>query len=116
MPFDRSKYPKNWREIRVEIMARAQNQCECMGECGLHRTTPGPRRCCEQHMHKAQFANGNVVLTIAHLNHDTTDSHPDNLKALCQRCHLRYDADLHARNAAATRERKKGSGTKEFAF
>ena len=30
----------------------------------------------------------------------------DNLKALCQRCHLRYDAKHHAKNAAATRRAK----------
>lgn len=35
-----------------------------------------------------------VVLTIAHLDHDENnwDVPYDRLRALCQRCHLRYDA------------------------
>ena len=35
-----------------------------------------------------------VVLTIAHLDHDETNPNPnlDRLKALCQLCHLQYDA------------------------
>lgn len=35
-----------------------------------------------------------VVLTIAHLDHDETNHNvsDDRLKALCQLCHLRYDA------------------------
>ncbi|MCZ2480028.1 hypothetical protein [Aquirufa nivalisilvae] len=35
-----------------------------------------------------------VILTIAHLDHDETnhDVSDDRLKAMCQICHLRYDA------------------------
>lgn len=35
-----------------------------------------------------------VVLTIAHLDHDETNHNvsDDRLKAMCQLCHLRYDA------------------------
>lgn len=114
-PISREKaklYPSNWRAIRAEIMRRAEigdgfSQCECDGECGLHRTTPGPRRCEEIHNSPAKWARGKVVLTIAHLNHDPTDNRPENLKALCNRCHLRYDSEHHQRNAAATRRRKK---------
>ncbi len=32
-----------------------------------------------------------IVLTVAHLNHTPEDCRPENLKALCQRCHNRYD-------------------------
>jgi len=55
----------------------------------------------------ARWANGKVALTVAHLNHDTTDNRPENLKAMCQRCHLRYDAKHHARSAAETRRRRR---------
>jgi len=48
------------------------------------------------------------VLTIAHLDHDTTNNADENLAALCQRCHLSYDAKLHAANARATKEKKSG--------
>ena len=34
-----------------------------------------------------------VVLTIAHLDHIQEHCDPDNLRALCQRCHNRYDAE-----------------------
>lgn len=44
-----------------------------------------------------------IVLTVAHLNHDETDSRDENLAHLCQRHHLRLDAKHHARNAARTR-------------
>jgi len=35
-----------------------------------------------------------VVLTVAHLDHDETNHQvtDDRLKAMCQLCHLRYDA------------------------
>ncbi len=48
-----------------------------------------------------------VILTVAHLNHDTTDNSDGNLAALCQMHHLRHDAQHHAKNAAATRRRKR---------
>lgn len=38
-----------------------------------------------------------VVLASAHLNHDPGDNRPRNLAALCQRCHMRYDAQEHNR-------------------
>ena len=47
-----------------------------------------------------------VILTVAHLDHDTTNNARENLRALCQRCHLRYDAQLHAMHAAQTRRRR----------
>ena len=49
-----------------------------------------------------------VVLTVAHMDHDAQVGRhdPARLAALCQRCHLTYDAPFHARNAAATRRRK----------
>lgn len=107
MPFHRSRYPADWEEISRRIrFERAAGRCECEGECGLHCTHPGPRRCTERHGEQARWANGRVVLTVAHLDHDTTNNEPSNLKAMCQRCHLRYDVTHHKRNAAATRRRR----------
>jgi len=100
-------YPKNWREISDAIKARSGGQCQCEGECGLHRTTPGPRRCTEVQGFPARWARGKVMLTVHHLNQDPTDNRPENLRAMCQRCHLRCDVALHQRNAAETRRRKK---------
>ena len=110
MPFDRSKYPKDWPAISRRIRARSGGRCECMGECGLHRTTPGPRRCTELNGEPAKFARGRVVLTVAHLNHDPQDCRDENLRALCQRCHLRYDSQLHQKHARATRRSRLAAG------
>lgn len=49
-----------------------------------------------------------VVLTVAHLNHQAGDDRPENLLALCQRCHLRLDRHQHAASAARTRAAKRG--------
>jgi hypothetical protein len=46
-----------------------------------------------------------VVLTIAHLCQDSTCADLSHLRAMCQRCHLRYDAHQHQKSAAATRRR-----------
>ncbi len=58
-----------------------------------------------------------MILTVAHLGtpypdgspgnkHDKMDVRPENLAALCQRCHLRYDLDDHIRNTKHTRLRR----------
>jgi hypothetical protein len=104
---DKTKYPKNWKKISDEIrFERAKGQCECEGECGLHHG----RRCVEKHGDLARWANGKVILTVAHLNHNEKDSRRKNLKAMCQRCHLRYDSKHHAINSALTRKKKKAVG------
>jgi hypothetical protein len=40
------------------------------------------------------------------MDHDESHSDPARCRALCQRCHLKWDAKPHARNAAATRRAK----------
>lgn len=118
MPVDRSRYPKDWPKISARIRERSGGRCECEGECGLHRTNPGPRRCCERNGEPAIWAKGKVVLTVAHLGvakpdgtpgdkHDKLDCRDENLKAMCQRCHLRVDIDEHVANAKRTRHRKR---------
>lgn len=46
-----------------------------------------------------------VVLTIAHLNHTPGDDRDDNLKALCQWCHLNYDKLHHKQTRSARKDR-----------
>ena len=91
-------YPHNWPAISRGIRARAKDRCECTGECGLHHE----HRCEERNGQPAKWAKGKVILTVAHLNHIPGDCRDENLKALCQRCHLRYDRERHkeTRNAA----------------
>lgn len=102
-PENKARYPQDWRAIRTRILIRAEYRCECEGECGLHCEHPGPRRCVERHRTPARWAKGIVVLTVAHLNHQPEDCRDDNLKAMCQRCHLRYDVEHHQKTAAETR-------------
>lgn len=45
-----------------------------------------------------------VILTIAHLDHTPENCDPENLRALCQRHHLAYDAEHHVRTAYRTRK------------
>lgn len=97
-------YPDNWKEISAGIrLIRAKKQCECTGQCGLHRG----RRCLEFDGRNAKWASGKVILTVAHLNHYPLDCRDENLLAMCQTCHLRYDQVLHATHAAATRRERK---------
>lgn len=132
-------YPPDWKEISLAIRARSGGRCECVGECGLHKTgrmplrcyrcggyvtertgigwecsacgytrREGRKRCTERNGALAMWAKGKVMLTVAHLNHHPADCRPENLKAMCQRCHLRYDQPQHMRNAHLTRDRKSG--------
>lgn len=39
-----------------------------------------------------------IVLTIAHLDHTPEHCDDNNLRALCQRCHLLYDKEHHAKS------------------
>lgn len=112
-PENRARYPKNWREISARIRARSGGRCECLGECGLHQSKEHrdgcdiPRRCVERHGEPAKFAKGKVVLTVAHLADPSPENcADDNLKAMCQRCHLRYDHEDHMENARTTRRAK----------
>jgi hypothetical protein len=45
-----------------------------------------------------------VVLTIAHLNHAYGDDRDENLKALCQWCHLNYDKEHHRETRRARKD------------
>ena len=49
-----------------------------------------------------------IVLTIAHLDHDTKNNNDSNLAALCQKCHLTYDSEFHAHNSRSSRDARTG--------
>lgn len=135
MPCDYSRYPKDWKAIRAEVLERAGHRCE---QCGVRnhdhvwRGTAGGRPVyqiatlevydavtgellCDTGLDidmDAPYADKltKVVLTISHTDHDVTNNGSPgdrpNLRALCQRCHLAHDADVHRANARATRYRK----------
>lgn len=111
MPFVKSRYHANWKEISKRIRERSQGRCECMGECGARHRGAGrhrlPVRCTAENGLPHPETGSKVVLTVAHLDNDTANNADSNLKAMCQRCHLTYDARFHAKNAAQTRRNKK---------
>ena len=105
MPIDYSKYPVNWKtEIRPAILERAGDRCEFCGvPNGVTVYRQKKRRCRGQSSSYIGLTSTKIVLTIAHLNHDVTDSSPENLAALCQKCHLTHDAGQHK----ATRQKNR---------
>jgi len=84
-PENRKRYPENWKEVRASILERAHDHCEFCGR--------------KNHSHFWNEKTGKmvqVVLTIAHLDHQPENCDPSNLRALCQACHNRYDAKHRA--------------------
>ncbi len=118
MPMDKSKYPADWKAIRAAILERAGYVCEWCGvpnHAFIHRTPQLAKGWRELDAMQAEAAvlDGErvtrIVLTIAHVGEPAESGNhtPENLAALCQRCHLNHDRDHHLKNAAATRRRKK---------
>ena len=97
MPINLNHYPPNWKAFSFQIrFGRAQGRCACTGQCGMHTPNPKPRRCVERHGQPAQWARGNITLTVAHLcNCDPPCAIAAHVRAMCQRCHLLHDQQLH---------------------
>ncbi len=130
-PENAHRYPKDWPAIRARIVYRAGYKCEW---CGVHngalggRTRdgkflpalslgerllriewprPGDEAWCGEGEHRERLRIIRIVLTVAHMDHQPENCADENLKALCQRCHLTYDAEHHAQTAYATRRQGK---------
>ena len=97
-PENRARYPKDWKAISKRIREeRAGNKCEW---CGAQNGKPHPE------------TGSVVVLTVAHLDHTPENCADSNLAALCQRCHLNYDRNIHVKNSHETR--RKGKAHREL--
>lgn len=103
-PENRARYPADWKAVSTAIKDRAGWRCECEGECG-RGTHQG--RCPNLHGQPAYGSESTVVLTTAHLDHTPENCGPENLKAMCQGCHLHYDREHHAQTAYRTRREGK---------
>lgn len=103
-PENRRLYPPNWKDIAAAIRLRAGNRCEgspAYPDCRVENGQPHP------------VTGSRVVLTVSHLDHNPANCDPSNLRANCQRCHLKYDAQHHAKNAALTRQKRKAASGQE---
>lgn len=89
-PENKARYPENWKQISEYIrFVRAGNCCEW---CGAENRKPHP------------VTGSAVVLTCAHLDHVPENVAHWNLRALCQRCHLRFDAPVKRKLRAARKQ------------
>ncbi len=124
-PEHAARYPKDWPAISQRIRQRANNACEFCGVknyrlggrldgvwfdadilgCNRKLPDPGSWAWCSRDGRTERLRIVRIVLTVAHLDHQPEHCDDDNLKALCQRCHLNYDAKFHAINARETRRK-----------
>jgi 5-methylcytosine-specific restriction endonuclease McrA len=88
-PENKNRYPENWPEIRAKILDRAKNCCE---NCSLPNYAWVNRQNRQLTIQDDEDAI-RVILTIAHLDHTPENCEDDNLKALCQKCHNKYDVN-----------------------
>ncbi|MDN4521385.1 hypothetical protein QYF68_26705 [Mycolicibacterium austroafricanum] len=123
-PENRHRYPPDWRQISDRIrFERAGRMCECRGECGRDHigddteiacqawlTEPHgvvseveSGRCTAVHLWPNPRTGSKVILTVAHLDHTPENCADENLRAMCNGCHLRYDREHHAQTAQRTR-------------
>lgn len=114
-PENRSRYPRDWKEIRKRILERAGHKCE---DCGVpnysYRNKTTDAWTTDEMLVESWLEDGEqatrIVLTIAHRDHTPENCAEDNLRAWCQRCHLAYDHDHHQANASQTRRKGKAMG------
>ena len=124
MPCNYKNYHPDWKTvIRPDIMKRAKNCCE---QCGVRHYAVGhrengrfiptggnqwhdmagngelsykeSRELCQHHNEICEDKLIIIVLTIAHLDNDTSNNDYSNLKALCQQCHNRLDVEYRKNN------------------
>lgn len=120
-PENRNRYPADWKEISLRIRAREEQRCKwCKapngelidrsrdGEsymlmCGkVFSATDGEYQgMCKGSEWPSCGRLTKVILTVAHLDHTPENCADDNLAALCQRCHNRYDMPMRKAGIAA---------------
>ncbi len=111
-----ARYPRDWKEISASVRHESGQCCEF---CSVPNYAVGlrnqNREFIAHHRHSLRHAthaqaktlakhlqdtDGQkrvvIVLTVAHLDHTPENCARENLKALCQMCHLLYDIEHHA--------------------
>jgi 5-methylcytosine-specific restriction endonuclease McrA len=127
-PENKARYPKDWKQISARIKEREGHKCKfCglpnykiimrIGDCVIsisdaelveafdiaQRTQVQYRKVLQD------MGYVRIVLTVAHLDHQPENNADENLAALCQRCHNRYDMPHRIANRKITNERKKAT-------
>ena len=131
MPMNPKDYPPNWKEISHFVRkVRAEDRCECRGECGskhlgglcdapnktmISRNIKDPARWVQEveffGRDVGEWAQAiKIVLTTAHLCHNSKCDKLEHLRAMCQRC-LRYDRYEHGKKASTSRRRNRDKAT-----
>jgi hypothetical protein len=122
-------YPIDWplisRKVRFE---RARGRCEACGRPhrtlvvqladgrwwdeaqGCWRDDEGAPAAWPDIVEFTAAATRRVYLGAAHLDHDPQNSALRNLRAFCQRCHLRHDRIEHLRRRRRNRLRRRAMG------
>jgi hypothetical protein len=111
-PENKALYPDDWKNISIRVRHAAGQKCQWCGKPNGETIAVGPSG---EWGHKNEllwrddkgipcpvphpdtWRDVKIILTVAHLDHDPRNNSDDNLRALCQRCHLRYDAPEKAR-------------------
>lgn len=77
MPLKKERYPDNWKHLSLYVRYTvAKGRCQFCGRENGSLIVGKLSR---------------IVLTVAHLDHDEQNNNLNNLRALCQRCHLKHD-------------------------
>ncbi len=98
MPINYKHYHPKWTLIRRLILKRANNRCE---------GSPAYPDCRVENYLFHPITGSRVVLTIAHVDHNRQHNEFDNLRAWCQRCHLKHDLHHHNYSRKYGRETKR---------
>jgi 5-methylcytosine-specific restriction endonuclease McrA len=123
-----------WRAIRGCILIRARHCCEQCGKPNHQLVWVYSSKACGQYWtllkgvgqkwHYCLFGGSTgsftlfpgqwggvrrirVQLHVAHLNHTPGDDRPENLKALCQWCHLNLDKLEHKRTRSIRKDARR---------
>jgi 5-methylcytosine-specific restriction endonuclease McrA len=95
-------YPLNWKKISSYIrLERANGKCEVCGAVNYSHVNKYTREICLPDEYNSIM----IVLTTAHLDHNPTNCDYSNLKAMCQRCHNRYDISHRKQTRQATKNK-----------
>lgn len=127
-PENKGRYPADWPRISAAVRLEAGNLCEWCGVANgrmIRRGVAPDGAALYRYADQSAYEDGynadtgeevpdtgedtcdwrdlvKVILTVAHLDHQPENCARENLRALCQRCHNRYDA-RHRRAGIAER-------------